>query len=309
MRYCTLQTFERPNNMSSTTVPHTDSSAQVTGDGAATINYSPKTFLDLPKEIRLEIYDWVFYSTTLEADREVGIPVAMDPPRSGPKARPDIDQEDDEDEDDADNEPSSPGRAGSLFLTPIMLEKLNLVCKLMNEDIAQSWHGKVTYWFPCTVAFVDVLSQWSQSKLESVRHIHVLGFPLPLYPADDMFCYVTHFVNDALPIFPGLRLDVLTVENIWLYPDGAGNGRLVLRRDLLRGEESISKQWLEKAQLPFWHTGLPVATDARARPRSPEDEEGEGRRKLFVSYLRAAATALSHYLLRWAREPDRERHT
>lgn len=44
---------------------------------------------------------------------------------------------------------------------------MNLVYQLFNEEIGQSWHSKVTYDFPCTVAFFDVMSQWPQRKLET----------------------------------------------------------------------------------------------------------------------------------------------
>lgn len=101
-----------------------------------------------------------------------------------------------------------------------MLIQLNIVCKLLNEEIDQSWLGKVTYSFPTTVAFLDVLGLWSEEKISTVRQLHVVAFPLPLYPTDQNFSYTTHFFDDALPIIPGLRLDLLTVQNIWLKPDG-----------------------------------------------------------------------------------------
>lgn len=165
---------------------------------ASNARKSPKTLLDLPSDIRLEIYDWVFFSTTLEAGNNRA------PAHDGRHA-----------------DTAGYGPAGPLFQPPIMPEQLNLVCRLLNSEIGRSWHSKVTYYFPSTVAFLDVLCQWSRQKLETVRHVHVCGYPLPLNSiSEEHYGYCTHFINDALPILTGLRLDVLTVENVWLEPDG-----------------------------------------------------------------------------------------
>ena len=216
---------------------------------------SPKAFLELPKEIRLEIYDRVFYSTTLCADRKAEAGEGEDERqkdrvkqgdvRGGTKQHPESGNVDlstagkDDDGDDSGTEHDENGgdrnatedegesdaavyfgTTDRMFAPPSMPEQLNLVCRRMNEEVGQSWHGKVTYWFPCTVALLDVLGQWSQGKLEAVRHVYVCAFPLPLYPVDKSDSYCTHFIHDALPILTGLRLDMLTVENIWLEADG-----------------------------------------------------------------------------------------
>lgn len=189
--------------MSSTTTPETAAAAVGANEQATK---APVTFTTLPADIRLLIYDWVFYSTTLEAEQDTT------PPEPHVQSAAEI---------EADRVRYKYGDAGNLFLTPDMPVKLNLVCKLLNEEIRQSWHGKVAYSFPSTMAFVDVLSQWSEQKIGSVRHIHVVATPLPLHHINHQpDYYSTHFVKDAPPIFVGLKLDLLTVENIWLAGDG-----------------------------------------------------------------------------------------
>lgn len=190
-------------------------------------NGAPRaSFLGLPKEIRLEIYDWVFCSTTLFADDLDSFLVTP--------CWKDLDGEGAAAEDGvggrvgagAELEPGEGERGNEgvektveIYRSPAMTEQLNLVCRLVNEEIGQSWHSKVTYDFPCTVAFVDIFSQWPQSKIESVRNVRVDAYPLPLNGINKNY-YCTHCFLDVLPTFPGLRLDLLTVENIWLLPDG-----------------------------------------------------------------------------------------
>ncbi|KAF7193740.1 hypothetical protein HII31_04942 [Pseudocercospora fuligena] len=104
---------------------------------------------------------------------------------------------------------------------PQEIVNLKLVCRIISNEIGNDeWHSKVWYRFPSTVAFIDILSQWPEAKVRSLRMVHVVDTPLPLYPYDDHSCYHTHDFADALPIFPGLQLDVLVVENIWLLPSG-----------------------------------------------------------------------------------------
>lgn len=143
------------------------------------------TLLGLPVELRSQIFDLIFESTTLYVD---------------PGWR----------DEDYNFTLSSP---------PQLTEKLNLVCHTFNNEIGDSWHKKVTYYFPSTVAFIDVLSQWPEEKIKQIRHAHIVAYPLPIYHHNATF-YTTHFMPDALEMFPGLQLDTLTVENIWLEPNG-----------------------------------------------------------------------------------------
>ena len=48
--------------------------------------------------------------------------------------------------------------------------------------------------------------------------------PLPVYPDDDDLCYVTHLFPSLLPLFPGLRLDTLIIEDAFHGEDAAEDG-------------------------------------------------------------------------------------
>jgi len=66
---------------------------------------------------------------------------------------------------------------------------------------------------------MDVLGQWPQGKVETIRHAYIVGFPFLLKNPTESGS-TTHFVYHAPTIFPGLKLDMLTVEDIWLSPAG-----------------------------------------------------------------------------------------
>jgi hypothetical protein len=108
-----------------------------------------------------------------------------------------------------------------LPVTPPEITALRLNCKAFAAEISRStWHSHVEYRFPSTVAFIDILSQWSPSQIASVRRVRVVDSPLPLYPYGGNLCYHTHEFSSALEMFPGLQLDRLTVESPWLEPNG-----------------------------------------------------------------------------------------
>ncbi|KAF2212025.1 hypothetical protein CERZMDRAFT_97942 [Cercospora zeae-maydis SCOH1-5] len=107
-----------------------------------------------------------------------------------------------------------------LPVVPLEVRALRCVCKRISGEIDDSWHSAVTYHFPSTVAFIDVLSQWPDDKLRTLRHVYVIDTPLPVFAFANPGFHVTHNFAEALPLFPGLCLDVLTVENVWLQPGG-----------------------------------------------------------------------------------------
>lgn len=182
-------------------------STQTACGEVAPTNRPKTTFLTLPTDIRLEIYDWVFYSTTLytkETDKFDIVPLPIP-----------------EDINPEDTYPCSASTEVDIYRRPAMTEQLNLVCRLLNNEIGQSWHSKVEYSFYCSVAFLDVLGQWPEWKISTIRYAHIEGYPIPIYPVDLLDCYCTHLVPGILPVFPALRLDTLTVENIWLHEDGS----------------------------------------------------------------------------------------
>lgn len=97
---------------------------------------------------------------------------------------------------------------------------LKATCKQFHTEIEEDWHSEVTYHFPTTVSFIDILSQWSKEKMARLRYAHVEDYPLPLYAFGETFSFTTLDFSNALPMFPGLQLELLTVENIWLLANG-----------------------------------------------------------------------------------------
>ena len=161
------------------------------------------SLLGLPSELRLEIFDWVFRSTILYTERNPWI------------------------------EFTKPNDS----IPPKMSHQLNLVCRIFDQEIGTSWHPRVTYYFPSTVAFIDVLAQWTTKSVHALRHVIVKATPVPLDLTGNQR-YDPLFLTDAVRIlaykpflrhsatcdvltmgqlffFPGLQLDTLTVESLW----------------------------------------------------------------------------------------------
>lgn len=159
------------------------------------------TLLGLPVELRLSIFRSLWQSLVVEVER-------------GPGRWPDGNVIANSDQLTRSCEISPlPG-------TPRDVIALRLACQQFRTEIDDSWHSEVTYHFPTTVSFIDVLSQWPKAKVCALRYARVVDTPLPLYAYDNEDFFITHTFGDALPMFPGLRLEVLTLENIWLLPNG-----------------------------------------------------------------------------------------
>lgn len=148
----------------------------------------PRTLLGLPTELRLNIFHRVFRAVVVKVER------ADYPFPEPPEAQ-----------------------LSPVPTTPPYVIDLKLVCWTFAQEIGYSWHSSVTYSFPSTVAFLDVLSQWSLEQVQAIRHACVYDYPLPLEPYHS---YEQLDLKNALPLFPGLQLDSLTVENLWLDPSG-----------------------------------------------------------------------------------------
>ncbi|KAK4621233.1 hypothetical protein CLAFUW4_06748 [Fulvia fulva] len=172
---------------------------------------APNTLLGLASELRLAIFEQVFRSITIDIERGE---------QRVERTVTTLDREDDEDGPQISIAESAKRGLSPLPSTPHSVINLKLVNRTFAKEIGDKWHQQVTYHFPSTVAFIDVLSQWPKEKISSLRHVHVCDTPLPLYPIDQPGCYHTHDFSAAPPLFPGLALDTLTVENIWLEPNG-----------------------------------------------------------------------------------------
>ena len=80
-------------------------------------------------------------------------------------------------------------------------ESLPLFYRYVQFDVGSSEH------------FVDFLSSIDRSTITQLRHLSVKGSPFPLYPTKDRSCYYTHYFTSLLPLFPGLQLSILSVED------------------------------------------------------------------------------------------------
>lgn len=161
------------------------------------------SLVGLPVELRSNIFRWFWRSIVVEVERGV--------------ARRHGSQSEDEDE------KAYISRSCDISLlpgTPPDVTALRQTCKQFNREIDDSWHSEVTYHFPTTVSFIDILGQWSEEKVCSIRYAYVVDYPLPIYAYGETGYFTTLDFSDALPMFPGLQLEQLTVENIWLSPNG-----------------------------------------------------------------------------------------
>ncbi|CZT23815.1 uncharacterized protein RCC_09529 [Ramularia collo-cygni] len=168
------------------------------------------SLLGLPVELRLKIFRLIWRSLVIEVKRGAA------------RYASESDSESDEDA-DADYEEPEMSRScdiSPLPGTPSDVAALRRACKRFSHEIDDSWHSEVTYRFPTTVSFIDVLSQWSKEKVCKLRYAYVVDYPLPVYAFDEGGYFMTLDFSDALPMFPGLQLELLSVENIWLTANG-----------------------------------------------------------------------------------------
>ena len=114
---------------------------------------SPRTLLGSSPELRLEIFQWVFLSTTLYSER---VPITAESPRTlvGSFNK------------DGGNTYVEQNAKRRLSFAPSMPEQLNPVCRMFDDEIGDSWHSMGTYYFPNTVAFIDVLSSGPKKRID-----------------------------------------------------------------------------------------------------------------------------------------------
>ncbi|CAM6123061.1 unnamed protein product [Calypogeia fissa] len=73
--------------------------------------------------------------------------------------------------------------------------------------------------FESTEAMLDHLTTLPASEIAQIRHIHVKSFPFPLYTHEKRISSTTYDMSETLALFPGLALDLLTVEDPYHDPD------------------------------------------------------------------------------------------
>ena len=130
--------------------------------------------------------------------------------------------------------------------------------------------------------FVDHLSSQSLSSLCQLRHLSVTAYPFPLYSTPGSGSYVTYDFIDTLPLFPGLQLSLLEIEDAFhgseVAEDGWGHNATynTLKRLIQRGMgwrelrfRSASDCWLEPVTFRLVGGGQADTTKTHGRDTQP----------------------------------------
>ncbi|KAI4191147.1 MAG: hypothetical protein L6R41_000284 [Letrouitia leprolyta] len=100
------------------------------------------------------------------------------------------------------------------YAPPILLSSR----QLYNEAKPLYWQN-THFEFPGTKQLLDFLTGIDYTTLTQLRHISVHGYPLPVYPNPDNPnsppYYTTYFFEYILPLFPGLQLSMLRIQDPW----------------------------------------------------------------------------------------------
>jgi hypothetical protein len=95
-------------------------------------------------------------------------------------------------------------------------------CRQIHNE-AKPYLRNASFHFRSTVAMLDTLMTFSREQIEQIRCIRVKGFPFPLYEHEEAFMYTTYGFPYVLPLFPGLQLDRLIVEDPY-HDEGVNDG-------------------------------------------------------------------------------------
>ncbi|KAF2172683.1 hypothetical protein M409DRAFT_16645 [Zasmidium cellare ATCC 36951] len=161
----------------------------------------PTTILTLPQELQDDILDRVLLSTTVHI--EEGTRRDFSP--------------DDEDMFGPLKRKLTNTDISRLSDLPHEIASLKLVCRQFAKTVGGKWHSKVTYHFPSTISFIDILRQWPASKVSSLRYAYIRNFDCII---TNDYGFMGMDISSALSFFPGLQLDTLTVDNMALAPSG-----------------------------------------------------------------------------------------
>ncbi|KAI1755825.1 hypothetical protein F4782DRAFT_527181 [Xylaria castorea] len=92
-------------------------------------------------------------------------------------------------------------------------------CRRARAEIGDSWLGQVLFNFEDTQTMMTKLAALPIATLSKIHHVRIRGDTLVLRWPDDVFYYrLVH----ALKLLPGLRLDTLTVLNLYGGPVNYG---------------------------------------------------------------------------------------
>jgi len=93
----------------------------------------------------------------------------------------------------------------------------------LHDEAKPLMAPNISLHFKHTEAMVDCLISLSASEIQNIRHIRLKAFPVPLFPKGKPGYYTTFSMHDMLPMFPGLKLDRLVVEDCY-HDEGVNDG-------------------------------------------------------------------------------------
>ena len=133
-----------------------------------------------------------------------------------------------------------------------------------------------------TEQFMDHLSSQTSPSLRQLRHLSVKAYPFPLYHTSESF-YTTHSITDVFPLFPGLQLSLLEIEDAFHGPEVAEDGwghnaayntlKYLIQKGMGWRElryRSASDRWLEPVTFQCRSRDNVETTETHARDEQPK---------------------------------------
>jgi hypothetical protein len=97
-------------------------------------------------------------------------------------------------------------------------------CRQLYNEAGHLLAPNILLEFSSTSTMLDTLTTLPPSVIENLRHMRLMSEPFPLY-RDDRIGYTTFSMAHTLPMFPGLQLDVLTVEDCYHFSGSKNDQR------------------------------------------------------------------------------------
>jgi hypothetical protein len=93
----------------------------------------------------------------------------------------------------------------------------------LHDEAKPLMAPNISLHFKHTEAMIDCLTSLSASEIQNIRHIRLKAFAVPLLPKGEPGYYTTFSMPAMLPMFPGLKLDRLVVEDCY-HDEGVNDG-------------------------------------------------------------------------------------
>jgi hypothetical protein len=192
---------------------------------------SSLALLTLPLEVREMILKELFRSITVYHNTDEDWPIEMPGSESLEDPTP-------ENANSESNEETAPGRASISSSDRSISEHASIessdsswnqntsilrTCRQLYHEARPLFAPNILLDFSSTSTMLDTLTTLPPSIIENLRHMCLMSDPFPLY-RDDRISYTTFSMAHTLPMFPGLQLDVLTVEDCYHF-SGIKNDR------------------------------------------------------------------------------------